>query len=91
MMAMSLTQGGSGFQYIAEPMYDYLCGKEITSINITVEDVTNGEVRNLIEKLHGYVQFSYICTALIKSGKPSVLQCMLVCVCGLAHINIVCG
>ena len=50
MIAMSLTQGGSGFQFISEAMYDYLCGKEITSINVTIDDVGNSEIRNLINK-----------------------------------------
>jgi hypothetical protein len=54
-MAMSLVHGGSGFPFFAPPMYQYLCGMEVSSIDVRMEDVPNLEVRSLLEKV--YTQF----------------------------------
>ena len=50
-MAMSLVQEGSGFPYFAPPVYEYLCGAELSSIKVTVDDVPNLEVRAFIEEV----------------------------------------
>jgi len=53
-MAMSLVQGGSGFPFLAPPMYDYLCGREISTIEVCMQDVPNLEVLSLLEKVLQY-------------------------------------
>ena len=53
-MAMSLVQGGSGFPYMAPPMYDYLCGVEIPSIKVAIDDVPSCEVRQLLQQVEGH-------------------------------------
>ena len=53
LMAMSLVQEGSIFSFMAPPMYmyKYLCGIEMASIDVTVEDVPNEEVKALNEEV----------------------------------------
>ena len=51
LMAMSLAQEGSGFPYIAPPVYEYLCGAQLSTIDPTVEDVPNLEVKSSTEEL----------------------------------------
>ena len=50
---MSLVQGGSGFPYMAPPMYDYLCGIDILSIKVILDDVPSCEVRKLLQQVVG--------------------------------------
>ena len=50
-MAMSLVQEGSGFPYIAPPVYKYLCSAEFSTIEPTVDDVQNLEATSFIEKV----------------------------------------
>ena len=42
LMAISLVQGGSGFPFVAPPVYQYLCGVEMPTIEL--QDVPNFEV-----------------------------------------------
>ena len=51
-MAMSLVQEGSGFPFMAPPVYHYLCGIEMSSIHVTVDDTPIQEVTALIEEVH---------------------------------------
>ncbi len=51
LMAMSLVQQGSGFPFIAPPVYQYLCGTEMHMIELTTEDVPNYEVRLLLHEV----------------------------------------
>ena len=51
LMAMSITQQGSGFPYIAKPVYDYLCGLNLSQIVATVEDVPDFEVLAFINEV----------------------------------------
>ena len=52
-MAVSLVQEGSGFPYIAPPVYKYLhvCSAELSTIEPTVDDVPNLEVTSFIKKV----------------------------------------
>ena len=70
LMAMSLVQEGSGFSFMAPPMYKYLCGIEMASIDVTVKDVPNEEVKALIEEVR--VQEYLSRTILQLPGTPSV-------------------
>ena len=58
-MAMSLVQGGSGFLYIAPPMYDYLCGIDILSITLTLDDVPSCDVRKLLQQVVVHYLYLY--------------------------------
>ena len=51
LMAMGLANGGSGYPYMAPPMFEYLCGADIAEICVTDLDVPNLEVRQLIQKV----------------------------------------
>ena len=51
LMAMALTQGGSGFPLMAPPVYHYLCGTDMASILVAEEDVPNFEVRHLLKQV----------------------------------------
>ena len=64
LMAMSLLQGGSGFPYLAPPMYDYLCGENASSIKVSAEDVPNVDVTLLLQKVQVNEKFC----ELIKCG-----------------------
>ena len=44
-------QDGSGFPYIAPPIYAYLCDAELSTIKVTVEDIPEFQVRALIEEV----------------------------------------
>lgn len=50
-MAMSLVQGGSGYPFIAPPVYDYLCDIDLLKIEITVEDIPIAEIRRFVQKV----------------------------------------
>ena len=58
LMSMSIANGGNGFPYLAPPMYEYLCGWDVTSISVADLDVPNYEVRELLSK----VCMHYMCT-----------------------------
>ena len=51
LVAMSIVQDGSGFSFLAPPVYQYICGMEIPRIAIADEDVPDYEVRKLIEEV----------------------------------------
>ena len=48
-MAMSLVQDGSGFPYMAPPLFEYLCG--MSTIDMTKEDVPSYEVQQLLQQV----------------------------------------
>ena len=48
-MAMSLVQDGSGFPYMAPPLFEYLCG--MSTIDVTKEDVPSYEVQQLLQQV----------------------------------------
>lgn len=47
-MAMGLANGGCGYPYMAPPMYEYLCGVDVTQVCVTDLDVPSFEVRQLL-------------------------------------------
>ena len=49
MLAMSLVQDGSGFPYVAPPLFEYLCG--MSTIDMTKEDVPSYEVQQLLQQV----------------------------------------
>lgn len=54
LMAMSLLQQGSGFSYLAPPVYQYISGVELSMIDVSIEDVPSFELRSIIEKVRLY-------------------------------------
>ena len=46
-MAMGITQGSSGFCFFAASLYTYLCGSDISAIEVPEDEVPNYEVRAL--------------------------------------------
>ena len=52
LMAMGITQGGSGFRFMATCLYSYLCGTSLSTIMIPDEEVPSYEVKRLIEQVY---------------------------------------
>lgn len=52
LMAMSIVHGGSGFPYMASPMYEYLCGTDMSEIKVNKFDVPNTEVKHLFDQVN---------------------------------------
>ena len=50
-MAMGLVQGCSGIPFLSPPAYEYLCGKDVLSIAVTLQDVPLYEVRELLDQV----------------------------------------
>lgn len=81
LMAMSLVQGGSGFPFFAPPMYQYLCGMEMSSIAVSTQDVPNLEVLSLLEKVHDFLYLTtseqcinnFLTTPSIRLSKPQMI------------------
>ena len=51
-MAMSLAQDGSGFPFFAPPLYQYICGTEISSVKIAADDVPKVEVKAFLDEVY---------------------------------------
>ena len=50
-MAVSLTQGGSGFPFIHEGVYSYLCGTEPSSIPVDLNAIPEFDVQQTAKKV----------------------------------------
>ena len=50
---MGIVHGSSGIPFLSLPGYDYLCGKELLSLTITVQDVTIYEVWEVVKIFNG--------------------------------------
>ena len=50
-MAMALAQDGSGFPFLAPCVYKYLCGMDLSCINIDPDEVPDYEVRDFLQKV----------------------------------------
>ncbi len=48
---MSIIQGGLGFPFLAEAVYQYFCQDKITKANIPVCDIPYPELKELVEKV----------------------------------------
>ena len=51
LMSMSLLQQGSGFPYLAPSVYQYISGVSMSSIDVSIEEVSNIELRSIIDKV----------------------------------------
>ena len=53
-MAMGVVQGSSGVPFFSPPVYEYLCGKDVLSITVTLQDVPLYEVRELLDDVSSF-------------------------------------
>lgn len=53
-MATSIGQEGSGFPFLSSSVYKYLCGDSPMQIELSVEDVTDFEAKDVIQKVCSY-------------------------------------
>ena len=51
-MAMAVVQGGSGFQFLAPCIFQYLCGVELSGIPVDPQDIAEPEAVILLQKVH---------------------------------------
>lgn len=51
-MGMSICQGGSGFPYLAESVYTYICTGKCTEIAVESEDAPDPLLKFVLEKVH---------------------------------------
>ena len=58
LMSMNLLQGGSGFPYLAPPVYQYISGVELSALDVSVEDVANFELQSMIKEVQLYCLMS---------------------------------
>ena len=48
---MSVTQGGSGFPFLAPPVYDYLCTGKCTGISLKNEEALDSMLQFVLSKV----------------------------------------
>ena len=53
-MAMGVVQGSSGVPFFSPPVYEYICGKDVLSITVTLQDVPLYEVRELLNDVSSF-------------------------------------
>ena len=51
LIAMSLSQDGSGFPFFSPCLYQYLSGKELCNIKVIPDEVPDFEARDLLYKV----------------------------------------
>ena len=60
-MSMALAQDGSGFPFFAGCMYQYLCGKKISDIEVDIEAVPDYEVYQFLTKVfYSHCLYMYV-------------------------------
>ena len=52
LVGMALIQGGSGFPYFSPAVYSYICGHDVNTIDISVDEVVNADLRAALNKVH---------------------------------------
>lgn len=50
--AMSIMQGGCGFPFLAEPVFDYISTGKYTGIQVDVADVPDVPLKFVLEKVN---------------------------------------
>ena len=56
-MGMLIAQEGSGFPFFTQTAYKYLCNEDVSSLQVTIADIPNQDVRNFLEKVHTYIPY----------------------------------
>ena len=57
---MSILQGGSGFPFLVQPVYRYLCCGEGTNITVSSDEIPDPTQKFVIDK----VQFAFLLTSI---------------------------
>lgn len=57
-MAMSIPQQGSGFPFFTTTAYHYLASKEISKLEVILEDIPNPEVRRFLTEVRACVHIA---------------------------------
>jgi len=52
-VVMSIVQGGNGFPFLAEPVYDYLCTGRCTGISVGITTIPDPTLQFVVTKVHG--------------------------------------
>lgn len=52
---MSLIQGGSGFPFFAKSFYDYICGRDICSIDPALEEIPDVQLKATLTEVYIYI------------------------------------
>ena len=51
LVGMSIVQGGSGYQFFAPSVYEYICGKDICELSPSVDEIPDYDVRQCVLKV----------------------------------------
>ena len=54
---MSIIQGGFGFPYFSVSIYEYICGKDFSSIDVPPEDIPSAEIQEVLKKVDTALRF----------------------------------
>lgn len=57
-VAMSIIQGGSGFPFLAPPVYEYFVTGKCTDVTVENDDIPDHMVKYIVEKVRVYNIFS---------------------------------
>lgn len=49
---MSLVQGGSGFPFFSQSLYDYICGKDVCSIQPTFDEIPDTSLKTTLTQVN---------------------------------------
>ena len=60
-VAMSVTQGGGGFPFLAPPVYEYITTGKYTNIAVSTTDIPDMTLKFAVEK----VQYIIMCTVCV--------------------------
>lgn len=52
-MAVSIAQGGSGFPFLCKGVYQYLCGKEVSHIDVASTAIPDYDIQAIVDKVRG--------------------------------------
>ena len=52
LIAMSVVQGGCGFPFFSEAVFDYICHGDVTIIHVDPNDLSDGVLRVVVCKVH---------------------------------------
>ncbi len=56
-MSMSLAQGGNGFPFFAESVYQYISGKSVDEIEVNFVDVPHHEAHHFLSQVASLIVY----------------------------------
>ena len=60
LLVMSVAQGGGGYPFFAKSVFDYLCGSNISQLEVDIETVGDEEAYTLLQKVFIIDSIAYI-------------------------------